>query len=398
MSIERGSSSSSSGGSSALIPSQLSAFGEQKVVIDSAQSGWKATTTLNQELYSDLSSNGGSVVLNDGFFDIASGTASNGVGYHACSRALRYEPRKGGLCAFTAVYSSPVADNNQLIGIGDSQDGFFIGYIGLVFGYLRRRAGVDYFTPIEEFTEDTVFEGFNPQKLNVYQINFQWLGGGEIKVFLENPSIGLLQLIHRDKYANSETDTSIKDPTLTPAAICENTGNTTNVILRSPSMAATLEGSDDSKAYVVTLGLERRNISYSSSAEVPLLTLRNNTEFPTGKTNRVRLRLAILSAAADPTGNKIVNFRLVKNGTLGGPTSYTDLDPNRTPAQQDIGSTTITGGQLIIPFEVSPSGGSVFQGKGDIDIDIAPGDHVTVTGQSAGAAIITVGFTYETLL
>lgn len=44
---------------------------------------------------------------------------------------------------------------------------------------------------------------FDPTDLNVYQINFKWLGAGSVRFSLENPDTGLMQTVHTLKWVSS---------------------------------------------------------------------------------------------------------------------------------------------------------------------------------------------------
>ena len=54
----------------------------------------------------------------------------------------------------------------------------------------------------------------NPQKLNVFQINFRWLGAGEMRYAIENPYNGDMIFIHHDHYSNENDDVHLDNPSL----------------------------------------------------------------------------------------------------------------------------------------------------------------------------------------
>ena len=66
----------------------------------------------------------------------------------------------------------------------------------------------------------------DPTKGNVYQIQYQWLGFGQIVFSLEDQATGDIVVVHRITYTNQNTIPSIANPTANPAIIA-------NVILSS---------------------------------------------------------------------------------------------------------------------------------------------------------------------
>ena len=77
----------------------------------------------------------------------------------------------------------------------------------------------------------------DPTKGNVFQIKYQWLGFGTIKFFIEHADDGLLHLVHTIAYANTNTTPSVDNPTLPLCLAAKNTSNTSDIVLRSGSLA-----------------------------------------------------------------------------------------------------------------------------------------------------------------
>lgn len=145
---------------------------------------------------------------------------------------LRYSTRQGGLVRGTAIFTQGKV-GCQLIGIGDTQDGFFFGFDGVEFGILRRSAGVETWVRQGSWEPGCTW-AFDPTKGNVYQIRFQWLGYGEIQFYIEDPEIGNFVQVHRIQYANQNVNTSIRNPTLQIHASTTNTTNATAMVLSTP--------------------------------------------------------------------------------------------------------------------------------------------------------------------
>ena len=82
----------------------------------------------------------------------------------------------------------------------------------------------------------------DPQKGNVYQIGYQYLGYGNVFFAVEDPETGKPAPVHMIKNANARTTPVLKDPNLAVLATSANIGGTTNKTLKTVSMAAFTEG------------------------------------------------------------------------------------------------------------------------------------------------------------
>lgn len=126
---------------------RLGAFGEVLVAPISPQTAWRFDygTAPNTRLYTTTTANGGTATLAESQLHLQTSANVAGLARLQTLRRLRYLPGMGGVVRFTAVFGTPKANSRQIVGIGDTQDGFFFGYNGTSFGVFRRRAGVDFF-------------------------------------------------------------------------------------------------------------------------------------------------------------------------------------------------------------------------------------------------------------
>ena len=371
--------------------SKLTAFGETKVSQFSAIGAWSFAYNINSRLIESHEVNGGTVTQANSFAVLQSGTDPAGEAHIHTKRSVRYQPGYGGLIRFTAIFDTPQPDSRQLVGYGDDgQDGFFFGYIGETFGVLRVNGGVEYFTPQDDWIE-SVFDGFDPGKLNVYQIQFQWLGGGEIRYFVEFPDFGGFVLTHREKYANTETEVSVENPSLPLTARVRNTGNTTNITLRTPSGTAGVEGDDKNRSQ---RGLYGSSVTRDivANTDTPVITIRNPDTFQ-GKANRLSLFVDLFKLGTAGTASKVVLFRVLEDATLTGAT-FTAIDADTTPAEVDKVATAYTGGIEISGAQVP------FNASDEIDLTtliyvLPPGHQVTVAALSENGVQVGVAITFD---
>ena len=370
------------------------AFGELSVAQNIGKIYGQFPYNINSELFNDLSSGTGSLTAASGLCVISSGAAAAGSGKIQSKNVLEYHPGTGGLCRFTAVFDTAVASNVQLAGIGNDDNGFFIGYNGTTFSILRRNGGTDNFTAQANFSEDPL-DGtgpsgmtLDPTKGNVYQIQYQWLGFGEIRFSIENPGTGNIFMFHRIKYANANTGVSVLNPTFPFHAESTNDANATDVVLKIPSMSAYSEGLSSSVSHLVHAASATKT---SVTTEVAILSIRNNATYA-GVTNFVVVQPQIISAAAE--GAKPATITLYKNTTLGGTPSFTEFSATTSTVSVDTAGTTITNGIKISAFNIAKSSSSILY-LTDLPILLAPGDIFTISGSSANSTDISASITWE---
>ena len=123
-----------------FIESQKTAFGEVSVAELTPIIQLHFPYNLNDFLV-DTRLNNGTAVVDSNRLKLSTGAVANQSAQLLSKRAVTYQPGQGGLCRFTAVFTSGAADSTQYIGIGSSGDGYFFGYNGTAFGIMRRQGG-----------------------------------------------------------------------------------------------------------------------------------------------------------------------------------------------------------------------------------------------------------------
>jgi len=132
----------------------------------------------------------------------------------------------------------------------------------------------------------------DPQKLNVYQINFRWLGAGEMRFAVENPINGDMIFFHHIHYTNQNTDVHMDNPSLKIGYVAASLGGTgTNVIVQGASMMGAVEGLISPTAQP-TSATNTRTSGMSSGTEWTVLGIKNNVIH----TNKINMREMILKS------------------------------------------------------------------------------------------------------
>ncbi|GAB4272812.1 hypothetical protein [Thermincola ferriacetica] len=375
----------------------LTAFKDMRVAGISPEIGWTFNYNINTDLIAVTTTGSGTVTQSNSKAVLQTTAAANSSAKIETKKALRYQPGMGALVRFTALFTSGMANSTQIIGIGDANDGFFFGYNGTSFGILRRQNATDFWIPQSAWNIDK-FDGtglsgitLDPTKGNVYVIQYQWLGFGAIRFFIENPATGDLVPVHVLQYANANTNPSVFNPTLPLMAQVRNTTNTTNIKLETPSAMGFVEGPANNNAIVT-----RNSVAGSKTGvttEQAIITIRNNSTFQ-GKTNRTRIKLDYLSVATD--GTKSVTVRLVRNATLGGTPSFTDISTTTSVVSYDTAGTTLTGGTRVLTFEMAKVE-SIMELLDPLDLYLDPGDTFTVSATSSLSNDVDVALSWREL-
>jgi len=149
---------------------------------------------------------------------VASGIVTQGNGMAICATTAttgssawlrsghhgKYQAGQGGLARFTFLGTTPVAGTEQLIGLADVtgssqpfKNGYMFGALGANFGV--HRFSNDTVTSVDLADCDDPLDGtgdsgmtYDPTKLNVFEIRFQYLGAGAIEYWIESDTIGKL--------------------------------------------------------------------------------------------------------------------------------------------------------------------------------------------------------------
>ena len=362
----------------------ITSFGDVRSAELFPVAGWTFNYNINSDLVKTTLTGSGTATASNSLALIQTSTASTSSAKIETIRALRYIPGLGGLLRFTALFTTGVANSTQIIGIGDGLDGFFFGYNGSSFGILRRQNGTNNWIPQSTWNTDK-FDGtgfssvtLNPTQGNVYTIQYQWLGFGNIDFFIEHPGTGRPTLVHTIQYSNANTIPSILNPTLPVMAQVINTTNTSNIALRTSSAMGMVEGNASTDATETRNSFANTKTGISTT-ETSIFTLQNKTTYQS-KINRVRVRFDFISYI----GTQQTIFRLTKNATLGGTPFFTDISTNTSVIAVDTNGTTVMGGTRILTFALSGLS-SQQTSLLDFNIELSPGDTFTLSVQSSAA-------------
>ena len=112
-----------------------------------------------------------------------------------------------------------------------------------------------------------------PHNLNVYQINYRWLGAGEIRYAVEDEVTGNMIFVHREHYVNQHTKPHIANPSFKIGYAAFNTTSTTSVTTKGASFMGAIEGEIKQNELNRSSGVSKTTLA--SGTLHHLMTVRN---------------------------------------------------------------------------------------------------------------------------
>lgn len=292
------------------------------------------------------------------------------------------------------------------IGLKNGTYSFDAGTTGTVASSTTSQTGVanvDDWIHQADFNIDTL-DGNGPSgvtldttKLNVYQINFRWLGAGELRFAVENPINGDMIFFHHEHYSNRNTDVHIDNPSLKIGYVAASLGGTgTNVTVTGASMMGAIEGIIQS----TTLPTSAYRLNATTFAQNLLhhgLTVHNRLIF-NNKINTRELLIKEVSIVTTGSGqNEPVEVVLFYNfDGLPSPSVYNIINSTESSAFYNETEGTLTQGTNfpIYSFFITNPGAQTINLE-DLRIAIPPNNDITVAVQCTGTLTgLGVGLTF----
>lgn len=389
----------------------LDAWGHQKMVLDESLFSSAFTFNIdrnlwvtfedNVEIYYDVNLTRYSTL--NGKLHQTSGATIGQQSYLMSRRHARYQPNRGHLYSVSIFLPNKSAIGRRDFGLFDEFNGaFFSLEDGVLYAVIRTTIGgvtSETFKQAIDTTEidkQLVKNGLLPidyEKGNIYDIQMQWRGVGDIRWFIGDPLKKVSFQVAVYEHLNESTELSISNPSLPAAYKCTNT-NGTEVIIESGCVDVTTEGG------------KQGNRSYSSypsseiaisTLETPIIALRlPNTIF--GVMNTRDIVLAQIDGYADVDAIiRVYYFR--------DPTAITATFTNiRTGFQQQATDGAITAFDITKMTKVfqtripaTDSKQFINPDKGNADFILTHGDYILVTLQGKNNSLggITIEWAEE---
>jgi len=387
------------------------AFGETLVAeLSPIIQGIFEYTVDNTQLTENSTTSSATITQADGMALIGSGTTANSVAMLNTHRHAKYRSGQGGMSRFTTLFTSPVATTHQLIGLADATNtpssifvnGYTVGYVGTTFGFHKFQNGAtttiaqaDFNDPLDG-TGDSGMK-IDLTKLNVWQIQFQYLGGGAITLSVEDDKTGAFTEVHKLLYANKNIVPSVYNPNFHHTIYVDNGGTTSDIVLKSASYAYFVEGRQiltELQQPQQSSGIKQKT---SVTTEVAILTIRNKESYAS-KDNFIDVLIENISASIEASSaNNLGKIRVIKNATLGGSPSWSDINTTDSIVEIDTSGTTVTGGVDVFPAPLAGKNDRILENLIPFAIILGEGETLTITGTSANSATMEASVLWREL-
>lgn len=474
----------------------VSAFGEPVSVEIQPVIQIDAIYDTPSRVYLTANSAGAVATSSNTTYIVSSGTSANGGGMIRTRNLFRYRSGQGALARFTAAYSTPDANTQQIAGFHSTEQALVVGYNGTQFGICRRNGGkvdihqltltanatvasnctitldgvatnvalsiattqvnakeiaatnfgADWYVEATNstvtfvhrtvglrsgsfsysagttgsagtmsavqvganHTDNWVYQAnwnldtldgtgsprnpskmlLDPAQLNVYQINFRWLGVGVIRYAIENQTTGAVNFFHVEHYTNQHTTPHLDNPSFHLAYAANNisSGTSANTTVSGVCALVANEGVRNISHY--TLGATSgKKAGLTQDTLHNLISLRNNRVYQ-NKLNLRNLRVKHLSVATQ--GNDPLEVFFYLNPTPNTVMQWTaeGLVESGVSYSNSAVSYTFTNETPLAAFTVPANGAGDYE-LDHLNIEIAPRDIVTVAVRS-GQSITTV--------
>lgn len=244
-------------------------------------------------------------------------------------------------------------------------------------------AGVE---PTRDWTYQADWNGdaipdLDPSKLNVFQIDFRWLGSGVVRFFIEHPITGEFKMVHQQHWANLKTLPHVNNPSfrLGYVTTVSANGSSASATIKGASMMGAIQGkmipTNYSKSWYTSV-----THNFASGTTHHLLTIRN--PFKVGsKFNSQQIQIDSLNMSLQGNDPSLV-FVFI-NGNTSAPLIFQNT-PNHVTYSDQIGPTMNTATDLpVCAFTVGVNGTSQFD-LIPYRLVLTPGDTLSVAIRSTG--------------
>lgn len=387
-----------------------SAFGDTRITeLAPIVQGTFEYTVDNAELNTNTIGGSATITQGSGMGTLATTTTTGSSALLQSKQHAKYRAGLGGLLRFTAIFNGgSSAATQSLAGLADEtgstatfKNGYMIGWEGTTFGVHRYQN--DTLTSVALASCDDPLDGtgisgmtLDETKLNVYAIQFQYLGAGRINFLVEDDATGDFVIFHSILYANLHTSPSVYNPNFNFTAFVDNGATTDALDLSTASYAYFVEGYSGQKEIhrpQQGTGIVTRA---SVTTEVPIFTIRNKTTYAS-KTNFIDILLESWGVNSSASGTtNTTEVILIFNGSLTG-ASYSDIESNNSVVDIDTAASAVSGGKRFLPVflagKEAADGGDLFK----YDIILHPGDTCTVAAASSSTATIKASLLWKEL-
>ncbi len=388
----------------------ITAFGDLRVTnLSPIFQGSFEYTVDNTDLNTNTVANGGTVTQASAMAIVGTSTTTTSTALFQTKQHAKYRPGLGAVLRFTALFTTCTTGTEQYIGLADEvgssaafKNGYMIGCDGDTFGFHRFQNDVKFTTPLTDWDDPLDGSGLSSDtvtltNLNVFFIEFQYLGAGHITIWREDSDTGKFIIVHTEQYAGLNTTPSVFNPNFFHTMWVANKATSINIILKGASYGFFIEGTTLHQELHQPLFSSGSKEKTSITTEVAILTIRNKVTY-VGKTNFIDIILhEFLASIEASSANNLGTVRVLRNATLGGTPSFSDINTSNSVVEIDTAGTTISGGIELFTIPLAGKNDAERENIIDHTIVVNPGDTITLSGSSVASATIRAGILWKEL-
>lgn len=228
---------------------------------------------------------------------------------------------------------------------------------------------------------------------NVFQIQYQWLGYGNVNFYIESSASGRFELVHTIRFPGSSAVTTVEDPNMHAEFAIYNALGAASA--RSMYVGSFMIGREGPMTENVPLYAASVTKSPAgSSADTALLTIRNRWVEDSGYNNYSIIvpREISLGTAKQSGSTRNTTFKVILNATFSvtSTSDYPTFTDNGGSAQTDTTQALVTGGTVIKTVIVSSDSSKTIMLNGTVNL--IKDETITITGSNANTNYdLTVG-------
>lgn len=355
---------------------------------------------------------GAAVAVSSGRLSITSGATTTGnYAYITSKRIIRYRAGQGNVVRLTPLFTTGVANNIQLWGVGTIAsnapiDGYFFGYNGTAFGiaHYNNNATATWY-PQTSWNQNTLIpvvgstSTYDPTKGSPVMIKYPFLGYGDIEFFVQNPFTGGWILVHVIRYANTSASIQLGNPSMQIIGWTSNSGTAGGIVTQyCGSVGIFLSGL---RNFASNPKWAFTSNQTSVTTEKMVFNLKTASSY-NGVVNRGMVRLNTLSIAQ--TANGVATVYLKINAAVGGSPSYTPISGSTADTgvtitagnsivSADTAGTNASGGPYIYNLSTGPTGAAMMD-LTPMELFLAPGDVLLVTTVASASSTVAVSLNW----
>lgn len=195
----------------------------------------------------------------------------------------------------------------------------------------------------------------DPTKLNVYQIDFRWLGVGRIRFSLEDEETGALIPFHEILFSNQNTQVHLANPSMRIGYRAVSLGGSgTEVNVKGASMLGAIQGIINQNVIPTAISANRSSLN-TANTYFHMLTIKNNLVNELGTVNKLNQREVILqniSAGCTAASSAPVEVVFLKRSTPAALLTFQTANSDGAVTCSKT-TTTLTGGHVVASFTIT---------------------------------------------